>query len=1022
MVTGTLARAGYTMGDALYKARTANPKGFFEDPEINGINEALLGSVVPASEGLRENQRWLAALPPDVTLRCTAALEQRIRRATARRPFCYKDPRFSHTLPAWRPHLGDVGLVCVFRDPLLTVRSVVKEVQTAAYLEGVPFDDARGFALWASIYRAILARHRHEGDWLFVHYDQALQPEGLARLGSFLGVEPDGSFPDPLMHRPPPVGEVPPEVAAIYAELCELARYAPPVVAAPRPAEPDVSVVVVRAEGEGVDGFSAFLADQRHVVAELVVVDTATTPREVVGARVVHHPTWSAGRALAAGAEAARGRYVATWQAGVCPLPSQLAHSVAALDAAPTAGLALCDGWTSRPPEQFVARINTADRRYTSAVATGASVWRRAVLVGIAREAWFPAERALRDALHRKGQVVRVAEPGFHVDETVAARLDAAGLAHGQRLVRLARPTPPTPPTPTLSVIICTYNRREVLRECLEAFCNQALQNGCYEIVIVDDGSSDGTDAALADLAFPVPVTRVQQPNGGLAAARNAGIAVARGRLLLFVNDDTIPAPDCVAEHLAAHARHPGRDLAVLGSFEQPPEALDNALMRVCETGRLVFCYADLKPGQIHNSCYFYTCNVSVSAALVRAVDGFDARFRHYGAEDTDLGLRLGLGVLYHPAARATHRHTWGYAYLAHRNPMVARAHVRLFLKHPQMIDLFGVHEATVATLTASGQRRAAADRTLDDAGRGLAAVDVGAIERLGDGWKPFAAETVRRLGVMLRERNNGWWGEGFVAGLKEHGYSGFPELLAACPIRFDVPGSVVVAFPAADGDWRSVVRAFAARAVSDRTLVLVVPPDEVAGIQREVEKAPNVVVRSFALHPGHHVRVLAGAAGWVPTGSAGDARLRRLAAVTSAVEEDPRAWVQEGPWPLVSTGSFRLLAWPRWDDDAALAGLLSDFGRTLADSGDSTLVLRLDPHRDGPAEPALARLQAAGERVIPDLDLEVLLVDEVMTDGEMGRLLRAVDAVMAPTGLPHRRVIHTPAELSAAVAEMRGG
>ncbi len=1018
MVTGSLARVGYAMGDDLYKPRAANPKGFFEDPEINGINEALLGLVVPASEGLGENQRWLAALPVDVPVRSTPAIEARIHRATARRPFCYKDPRFSHTLPAWRPHLGDAGMVCVFRHPLLTVQSVVKEVRTAAYLDGVPFDLTRGFALWASTYRAILERQRLEGDWLYLHYDQALQPEGLARLGTFLGVTPDASFPDGMLHRPPPEGEVPEDVAAIYAQLCELAGYRPSEAVRVQVRDPDVSVVVVVGPGESVGDLPALVADQRQVVAELVVVDTRPVPGDVPGARVVHLPTWSRGSALAAGVAAARGRHVATWQVGVAPLPSQLAHGVRALDAQPQAGVSLCDGWISRPPEQFVSPIKTASPGHPSAAVTAGAVWRREVLASVSPHAFYPGERALLDRLHAERRVVRVSEPGFHVDEARAARLEATGAAEVQRLAQLRRRASGPP---TLSVVICTYNRCEVLRECLEAFCTQILTEGTFEVVLVDDGSTDGTEAALADLTFPVPVTRIRQANGGLAAARNAGIAVARGRLLHFVNDDTIPAPTCVAQHLAAHAAHRGVDLAVLGSFEQPPEALDNALMRACETGTIVFCYSLLKPGSRHPSAFFYTCNVSAPAARVRAVGGFDAAFRHYGAEDTDLGMRMGLPVLYHPAARAIHRHTWGFDYLARRNPMVARAHVRLFMKHPEAIDTFGVHEATITSLGVNLARRAVAEVGVEAAARGLATVDVGALERLGEGWKPYVTETVRRLQAVLGERNKGWWAEGFIEGLREHGLSGFPELLAAHPIRFDVPGEVVLGFPASDGDWRAVVRSFASARVPGRSLVLVVSPDQVDTLAPLVRDTPGVLVRAFGLHAGHQVRLLAGAAAWVPTGSAQDARVRRLAASTAAREEDPRAWDQLAPWPLVSTGSFRLLAWPRWDDDAALAGLLVDYGQTLADSGDGTLVLRLDPERDGPPEAALARLQAAGERVAPDLDLEVLLVDEVMGDQEMGRLLRAVDAVAAPTGLAHRRVVRSAAELSAAVAETRG-
>ena len=117
MVTGALASAGYSMGEGLHAPRAANPKGFFETREINGINEELLAPHLATNPVLGEWQRWLGILPREARLDVPPRLAARIRQATARRPFCFKDPRFSFTLPAWRDALEDTGFVCVFRDP-----------------------------------------------------------------------------------------------------------------------------------------------------------------------------------------------------------------------------------------------------------------------------------------------------------------------------------------------------------------------------------------------------------------------------------------------------------------------------------------------------------------------------------------------------------------------------------------------------------------------------------------------------------------------------------------------------------------------------------------------------------------------------------------------------------------------------------------------------------------------------------------------------------------------------------------
>lgn len=1007
MVTGSLARAGYFMGDDLYPARTANPKGFFEGAEVNGINEALLAPLVPADQGLGENQRWLAALPEDVRVTASPELDARIRRATSRRPFCFKDPRFSYTLPAWAPHLGDAGLVCVFRHPGLTAHSMAKEVRTAAYLQGVPFDQARGLALWIATYRAVVRRLRKQGDWLFLHYDQVLAPEGVARLGEFLGVTPDASFPDKLLQRPPPEGDVPAEAMELYAELCELARHRPTDHVAAAAATPDVSVIAIAgpAEKARLDQLAEALRDQRHARAELVVVDPAD-----VG--------WSRAAAWKVGAARAKGRYLAGWEPGAWPLPSQMAHAVKALDEAPDARLFLSHWWHSRPPESFVTRVAPGGDALPGGW-RAAAVWRRDAIDRLRDDAFWPAELALYRQLRDEGRVVVVSEPLMHVEESALPALDAAARRDAAVLDAQARRHSGAP---LVSVILCTYDRKDVLRESLEAFCLQALPLGAYELVVVDDGSTDGTDAALAPLTFAVPVKRVRQENGGLAAARNAGIAVATGAYLHLVNDDTIPEPDCLAEHLAAHRAHPGKKIAVLGTFEQPPAVLGNALMRACETGTLVFCYSLLKAGELHPPSFLYTCNVTVSAADVRAVGGFDVSFRHYGAEDTDLGWRLGaLGyrVLYHPKARATHRHTWGYDYLVRRNPMVARAHVRLFRKHPEAMDAFGCHEHTLADLHAQVAARVEVRKPVAAAARGLADVDLGALEALGPAWHPYAGETAKRLAALLGELNSGWWQEGFAAGLREHGLAGFPQLLAEHPLRAPVPGRQLLCFPMRDGAWLEVVRRFCERAPEGTTLTLQadaaeglakeVLHDAVIGVRHEIGSAAPVVVLAAKLHPGQRARLLAGADGWVPTGSPRDARLRRLAGLVGTAEVTPAAWTGRSPWPLGTRASRRVLAWPDWSSEDALAALLGGVGRALARAGDSTLVLRFDPTRDGDADAALARLAAAGERALPDVALDVLLVDERMDDAAFARLLRAVDAVVGD--LAHARRVTGPAD-----------
>ncbi|MCY3003528.1 MAG: sulfotransferase [Planctomycetota bacterium] len=225
MVAGTLAQAGWFVGSRPYAPRSSNPKGFFESADVNGTNELLLSGVVPASEGLRAWQRWLACLPEGVECASSPRAERWIRRLVAHEPWCFKDPRFAYTLPVWRPHLGDAGLVCIFRDPAVTARSILKECGQEDYLASVAFDFERSLAAWNALYRRILDRHAGEGDWLFLHYEQVLTDAGLAQLERFVGAPVSREFPEEKLRRTQSDEPVPEAVARTYEELCERAGH-----------------------------------------------------------------------------------------------------------------------------------------------------------------------------------------------------------------------------------------------------------------------------------------------------------------------------------------------------------------------------------------------------------------------------------------------------------------------------------------------------------------------------------------------------------------------------------------------------------------------------------------------------------------------------------------------------------------------------------------------------------------------------------------------------------------------------
>lgn len=221
--------------------------------------------------------------------------------------------------------------------------------------------------------------------------------------------------------------------------------------------------------------------------------------------------------------------------------------------------------------------------------------------------------------------------------------------------------------SPEITVVVVNWNRRELLRACLESLAQQAGAD--FETVLVDNGSTDGSvEMAEAEFASRAPLRLriVRNPeNRGFCAANNQGFAAARGRLIALLNNDAEAAPGWLAALREAVSASPDTGMAAskIVVWEDPS--------RIDKAGHLIYPDGQNRgrgSGEIDRGQYDRAeetlwpdgCAAMYKRAMLDEIGGFDEDFFAYG-DDAELGLRAriaGWRCLYTPRAVARHHHS----------------------------------------------------------------------------------------------------------------------------------------------------------------------------------------------------------------------------------------------------------------------------------------------------------------------------------------------------------------------------
>ncbi|RJG42430.1 glycosyltransferase [Motilimonas pumila] len=214
-----------------------------------------------------------------------------------------------------------------------------------------------------------------------------------------------------------------------------------------------------------------------------------------------------------------------------------------------------------------------------------------------------------------------------------------------------------------ISVIIPTYNRAELLRHTLVSLTKQSLSQQAFEVIVVDDGSVDHSEAVCQEFKQSLDIKYFHQQDKGFRAgkARNIGAAIAEGDYLIFIDTSVVLSSQALEKHLQVHqaSEQPTSIIGYVYAFGlrgkeiehiEPMMSSDNADVSLMyldsigandqRHGQYELMGADLSrwpaPFDI-----FWTCHVSVERKLFLSVGGFDENFTSWGGEDVDLGIRL---------------------------------------------------------------------------------------------------------------------------------------------------------------------------------------------------------------------------------------------------------------------------------------------------------------------------------------------------------------------------------------------
>jgi glycosyltransferase involved in cell wall biosynthesis len=242
---------------------------------------------------------------------------------------------------------------------------------------------------------------------------------------------------------------------------------------------------------------------------------------------------------------------------------------------------------------------------------------------------------------------------------------------------------------PKVSVVIPTLNRAAVLAQTIDRIESQTVSKECYEVIVVDNASTDDTRQVLEAKSRQHPnLKSLFQSKPGAAATRNAGVRAAAADIVLFIDNDILAEPDLIERHLEYHLQH--SNAAAIGRVVTAwNDQIDPFLRYLYHRG--IYNPYTIASGPIDFS-YYHTGNVSTPRVALLGAGVFNEEFLIYGMEDIELGYRLeklGCRMVNGERARAVHQYFPTYEEFISRCEQAGYSLGKLIELHPELEKRF---------------------------------------------------------------------------------------------------------------------------------------------------------------------------------------------------------------------------------------------------------------------------------------------------------------------------------------------